>query len=62
MANATARAAALKDALAFSEGIAGEADDILEAYTSRLTGLAQMIAPVASQTQVQLPQHDSDAF
>ena len=52
MTNATARAAALKDALAFSEGLARETDGILEAYTTRLAGLAETVASVSSQTQV----------
>lgn len=49
---ATARAAALREALAFSEGLAREADVVLQAYTSRLSGLAQTVGPVASKTQV----------
>ena len=52
MASATARSAALKNALAFSESLASEADSVLEAYTARLTGLATMVAPVTAQTQV----------
>ena len=57
MANATARAAALKDALAFSEGLARETDGILENYTSRLAGLAQTVSSVSLQTQVPLLPH-----
>ena len=53
MASATARAAALSEALTFSEGLAREADGVLEEYTTRLAALARMVAPLSDKTQVQ---------
>ncbi|KAK9785100.1 hypothetical protein WJX73_006335 [Symbiochloris irregularis] len=52
MTGATARAAALKDALTYSESLAREADGVLESYTARLSELSDMVAPVSEKTQV----------